>query len=381
MDWKKLIGAKDFTELVTEARLRLGQMGSGISNWVIGGVLRTMVELGCYGLSGLYKLLVKIVPMGFLKYAKGTWLDLKADELGLERHQARAASGVVVFGRNEAAGAVRIPARSIVKTETTANGQELRYITAAEVILLPGELTASVPVTAEFEGAAWNVGSGYIRVLVTHIPGVDYVVNAANWLATEGIDREDDDSLRGRCYLQWHELSMGSTAKAYESWTYKVDGVLDVAIVDDHPRGGGTVDVIIVGPSGAPSEALKTAVKDYIDTRRPLCSDVLVKGPTEKAIDLTITLFLHPSTGNETTVRTQAESLLQDFFVRRQDAVIPAQRIGQDFVIARLIQHLMTLEAVINVKVASPLDDIAVEKSALAVRGQTDITAQRVDSL
>ena len=378
MNWKDLIAAKDFDELVTEARLRLGSLNSGITNWVIGGVLRTLVELCCYGLAGLYALLVKVLPMGFVKFATGKWLDLWADSVNIERRKAKKAVGFVVFGRDEPGGVVKIPARSIVKTETTASGQELRYFTETEIMLQTGEMSALVPVIAEIEGAFWNVGASYIRVLVTHIPGIDWVRNEADWLTSEGIDEEEDESLRNRYYLRWEELSTGSTAGAYESWTLRVYGVIDVKIVDDHPRGDGTVDVIITGPNGLPSEALKTDVKSYIDTRRPLCSDTLVKGPDEKRIDLDIVLYLHPQRGDELEIKQAAEAVLQDFFVKRKGAVIEAQKIGQDFVSARLIRYLMGIESVVNAKIISPAEDLLIEKSEMAMRGNLAIGLERV---
>ena len=381
MNWKELIGAKDFNELVTIARLKLGEMNSSITNWSIGGVLRTLIELSCYGLSGLYTLLIKIVPMGFLKYATGKWLDLKADELGLSRHQARMAEGYIVFSRIESGVSVKIPARSIVKTQTTATGQEFRYFTKEEVILTEDELSVKVPVISEFEGAAWNVGNNYIRILVTHIAGIDSVYNESEWITLEGLDTETDDKLRERCYLQWYELSTGSTAKAYESWVYKVEGVIDTAIIDTHPRGGGTVDIIVVGANGAPSEALKEAVKNYVDTRRPMCSDVLVKAPNEKIIDLDVVLFLHPDRGNEDNIKTTAESIIQDFFISRSDSDIEAQKIGYDFIKARLTKYLMQIPNVINVIINSPNEDVFVQDYEMAIRGALNISTERAISL
>lgn len=376
-----MIGAKDFSELVTAARLKLGELGSNISNWSIGGVLRTLVELCCYGLASLYALLIKVVPMGFTKYATGKWLDLKADELGISRHPARAVEGYVYFARTEAGGPVRIPARSIVKTQTTANGQELRYFTTKEVVLQQDEYNIAVPVVAEFEGAAWNVGSNYIRVLVTHIPGIDHIFNEPDWIVTEGLDVESDEALRARCYLQWHELSTGSTAKAYESWVYKVEGVIDTSIIDTQPRGGGTVDIIIVGANGAPSDALKQSVKDYVDTRRPMCSDVLVKGPDEKKIDLEITLYMHPEKGNEDDAKLILEEILQDFFIRRSGSEIEAQKIGYDFIKARLNQYLMQIPSVVNAIILQPAADVVVDASEMAIRGDIIINVERAASL
>lgn len=378
MNWKELIGVKNFDELVTDARLKLGVMDSKITSWSIGGVLRTLIELSCYGLASLNDLLVRIVPQGFVRFATGKWLDLWADSVGIVRREAEKAAGVIDFYRDEIGTVVRIPAGSIVKTETTASGQELRFFTETEVILGVAELRIKVPVRAEFEGALWNVGAGYVRTLVTHIAGIDGVVNAVDWLTHEGIDRETDESLRNRYYLKWEELSTGSTAGAYESWAYHVQGVEDVEIDDMHPRGDGTVDVIVAGPNGAPSQALIDQVTDYIDTRRPMCSDVLVTGPTPKILNLEIKIFLHPQHGNEEIIRQQVEAVLQDFFIKRVDSEIEAQRISQDFVKARLIRYLMLIEWVVNVKVLAPLDDVIIGKAELATRGDIRISFERV---
>lgn len=381
MNWKELIGAKDFDDLVTEARLRLGQMNSGITNWVIGGVLRTLVELCCFGIAGLYRLLVQIVPMGFVKYATGKWLDLWADSVGIARRKAQKAEGFLLFERDEIGTVVKIPARSIVKTETTASGQELRYFTTTEVLMLADQDRVAVPIVAELEGANWNVGAGYIRVLVTHIPGIDSVTNEADWLSSEGVDEEDDGSLRKRYYLRWEELSTGSTAGAYESWAYRVDGVEDVKVIDDHPRGDGTVDVIIRGANGRPTQALLDAVKKFIDTKRPKCSDVLVMGPVEKVIALNILLYLHPQFGDENIIRSAAEAVLQDFFIKRKGAEITAQEIGQDFVKARLNRYLMEIEWVVNVDLILPTTDVFVNNDEIAARGNIQIDTNRVVEL
>ncbi|MBP3812306.1 MAG: baseplate J/gp47 family protein [Acidaminococcaceae bacterium] len=379
VNWGDMIGSKTFSELVTESRRKLGTSNSKITNWTIGGVFRTLVETACWCVSQLYSLMEKVVPMGFIEHATGRWLDLKVAEVGLVRRQAKRAKGMVIFSRTGNLGrAVKIPSGSIVKTEMQDNGQELRYFTTENVILPAGEASLNVSVQAEFEGAAYNVGEGYIRVLVTHIPGIDAITNVAEWIAEEGVDVESDEALRKRYKLRWHELSTGSTALAYQSWAYQVPGVMDVAIDDNHPRGPGTVDVIIASPAGSPTDALKREVKSYIDTRRPLCSDVVVMGPTLKPVDLDITLLLYPERGSLADTRTEAEQILQKFFTMTDEETdVDAQKIGDDFVRARLIRHLMEIQDVFNVVLTSPSADITVAVHELASRGTLDLKIER----
>lgn len=379
VNWGELIGTKTFSELVVASRKKLGTSNSKITNWTVGGVFRTLVETCCWCVSQLYTLLEKVVPMGFLDHSTGTWLEFKAADVGLVRRTAKKATGKVIFSREtDVDRAVSIPSGSIVKTEMQNDGNELRFFTTENVVIPAGTASLEVPVKAEFDGAAYNVGQGYIRVLVTHIPGIDAVTNAADWLVEEGADQESDVALRKRYKLRWNELATGSTALAYESWAYQVPGVMDVAVNDSNPRGDGTVDVIIASPAGEPTEVLRNTVKAYIDTRRPLCSDVQVIGPTLQTVDLDITLYLYPDRGSLTDARTEAERILQKFFTMTDgETDVEAQRIGDDFIRARLISHLMGIQDVFNVVLTSPVDDISVAVDELASRGTVVLQVER----
>lgn len=382
MNWRELIGIKSFSELIDDARLKLAAGDSKITNWTVGGVFRTLVEVCCWGLAQLYSLLLTVIPMGFLEYATGKWLDLKAADVDVARRIAVKTQGRVLFSRNGETDdlnmVVVISAGSIVKTNILDDGKELRYFVTQEMILASGETSIAVPVEAEFAGSAYNVGDGYIRVLVTHIPGIDAVTNSADWLTLEGADEESDQSLRERYKLRWHELSTGSTAKAYESWAYTIPGVIDVSVDDSHPRGDGTVDVIIASTKGAPTEALKQSVKDYIDTKRPECSDVQVLSPVLKTVDLDITLFLFPDRGESEVVKTAAETVIQKFFFYHDDDdAIEAQKIGDDYLNARIIRYLMAIQHVFNVRINSPAADVVVARSELATVGTININIER----
>ncbi|WIW70602.1 baseplate J/gp47 family protein [Anaerosinus gibii] len=379
VDFKSLIGAKSFEELMTQAREKMSE--SSITNWNTGGVFKNLAALCMQGLADLYKLIYEtILPNSYAKTAKGKWLDFIAEDVDVQRHLATKTIGNVKFIRNEAVtGAIKIESGSIVKTPMTAKGEELRYFVIEEVILEESCNEIAVKCQAEFEGAEYNVGQGTISILVTHINGIS-VSNDADWVVNEGTNEEDDESLRERYFLRWNELSTGSTALAYKSWARSVTGVLDVAVNDMHPRGQGTVDVIITSSDGVPTEALKKAVLDYIETKRPQCSDVLVKEPNLIPINITVELWLPIDEGDTEETIAEGVKVTQAMFVPDEDKKdISIQKIGRGFYNARLNKYLMGIDSVFNVVIASPVDDVLVESGDLISRNEINITVKRVN--
>lgn len=380
-DFKQLIGYKDFRTLVDEAIARLKTSGgSKVTNLNPGGVFRTLLEMSLQGVADLYKLLAEVAPQGFAGTASGPWLDLKAQEVGITRNPARKTEGLVTFFRTDAAGQVQIPAGTVVRTEAGASGEYLRYLTSVDAVLPDGALEVVVPVLAEFPGAQYNVGEGLITVLVTNIPGVEGVRNDAGWITSEGADEEDDESLRQRYFLRWSELSLGGTRQAYISWARSVPGVRDVAVDDNFPRGQGTVDVIITGTAGPPSQALIDEVQAYVDQRRPVTANVLVKAPTAQPVDVTLTVWIPADTGEVAAVQADVEAAVRALFGLQEVDGIAALRIGEDLLRARLVAIVMARQHVVNVDVASPAADVAIPVDGLATLGTLSITVLRVSA-
>ena len=101
-------------------------------------------------------------------------------------------------------------------------------------------------------------------------------------------------------------------------------------------------------------------------------------GPTLQPVDLDITLYLYPDRGSLTDARTEAERILQKFFTMTDgETDVEAQKIGDDFIRARLISHLMGIQDVFNVVLTSPADDISVAVDELASRGTVDLQVER----
>lgn len=281
------------------------------------GIVRGLIELWCWGLWQLYQFLAVVLAQAFPDTATGLWLDLHCRQVGVSRNSATKATGTVVFTRLDPAGNVPIPAGRVIKTKPDAAGQVYRFITTSAVVMIDGAVEIAAPVVAEEYGQSANVTAGQITEIVTVIAGVDGVDNRADWLLSEGADQESDASLRLRYELAWKKLN-GCTKYAYEAWAREVPGVAGVKVLDQHPRGQGTVDVVVIGTAGVPTDLLLDAVRANIlgtgggDEKYPINDDVDVTGPVP--VPVTIVAELELLGGDSAVTLASAEARFRALF-------------------------------------------------------------------
>ncbi len=336
------------------------------------GIFRGCIELWCWGLFQLYSFLALILEQIFVGSATGVWLELLCRIVNIERKKQTKAVGTVLFSRIEAAGNVPIPAGRIVKTLPDGSGVVYRFITTAAAVLLDGDLSVAVPVVAEEYGSKANVSAGMITEIVTSIPGVDAVGNLVDWLTSEGADTENDDSLRARYILAW-QGNNGCTKYAYESWALSVTGVVAAKIMDQHPRGQGTVDIVIQGTAGVPTAELLAAVDKVIKENVPVNDDELVKGVVSVPLTLAGTLALVH--GDPDLIVAQVTQRLNDLFANLQtNEEIDPFRIGDDVILDRIVAVIMAVDGIKQVLWTSPADNIAVSDEGLAILDTANFT-------
>lgn len=338
------------------------------------GPARGLIELGNLGRFQANRDLTALIPQCFAAYATGSWLDLHAADVLLERKPALQAAGRIVFSRKAVAGNVKIQAGRLVRTKPDGLGEIYRFVTTEEVVLLEGELSVSAPVVAETYGQASNVTVGAICEIVTAIGGVDAVSNAANWLTSEGADEENDDSLRNRYFLQWKSIS-GLNKYFYESLALSVPGAEAVKVNDRHPRGQGTVDIYIKGSAGLPTEGLISQVSAVIEENKPQIDDFLVKAPTPVAADLDILLLI--TSGNLELIAAEVENRLRAFFQTPSKSLgVSLLNIGEDLTHSRVISEGMKSAGVKSVVVNNPAADLVIAAGELAVLNSLNISTR-----
>lgn len=337
------------------------------------GPVRGMIELWSWGLYQLYQFLSHVLGQQFPSLASGKWLDLHCAQVEVTRLAATRARGIVQFSRAAAAGNVKIAAGRIVKTKPDGLGNVYRFVTTADAVLADGQPTVDVAVEAESYGRASNVTTGQISEIVTVIPGVDAVTNPADWMAGEGDDEETDARLRERYALAWMALN-GATKYAYESWARSVSGVVAVTVLDRHPRGQGTVDVVVKGAAGAPTQELLDSVDAVVREQKPINDDVLVRGPVTVAVDIAAELEI---TGGEAAeIVAAAEERIEALFLDPSPiAGIAPLEIGEDLTLDRLVSEIMAAGPEIKrINRVSPENDVEVGPDALVVLNSLALT-------
>jgi uncharacterized phage protein gp47/JayE len=379
VDWRALVGAKTSDGLLQEAFVRLQAKGSKITNLNVGGVFRTLLEASCFIGAELYDLLATIVPQGYARYATGLWLVLKARDLGLEKSVARTTQGTIRFHRAVAGDAIAIPGGALVGTRISSQGERLQYRTIATV-LPEGDTDVQVPIEATATGSRYNVAPGMIVELLTYVAGIDAVVNDEGWITREGTDDETDPALQDRCGLRWYELSRGAIRRTYEAWARSVPGVLDVQVDDHFPRGEGTLDVIIRGAGGQPTAELIAAVQAYIDARRPIQANVLVKGPADVSATVRLVCVLPADTGDADAAQAAVEGLVNSLLASGDQVAAPRLGIGRKLYRSRLVSLAMSVDPVLDARAELPTEDLGGDVGELVSLGSLAVVIERLSA-
>lgn len=145
----------------------------------------------------------------------GSYLDQFTMLFGMQRQQAIAATGYVVFSRNTPAVAqIIIPPGTTLQSITAPDGSgAVQFVTTSSgSIALNATSSGAVPIRAVITGVVGNVPANSITQMVGNIvTGVTGVTNA-NAL-TNGIDAEDDNSYKVRFKNTWARNLAGTESQ------------------------------------------------------------------------------------------------------------------------------------------------------------------------
>ena len=353
MALQDLLAARTREEVVARMLLALGRpdlTGLPVTDWHSGGVTRTLVEIGGEAIADVERRLEQLGYGGYLQTASGEWLDeLVQSQYGLTRQAATFARGLVTFS---GAAGVSAELEAGLLVQTTSG----RQYSTLERASLPAGGTVSVLVQAQEPGSAANVARDAITQMVAPLPGVR-VSNVGSWLVNAGADRETDAALRLRAQLQWPALGGGMTRAAYEHAALSAAPAVDrVLILDEHPRGQGTVDVVVWGTGGIGAEDV-AAVNAVVQARRPLTTDVQVYAATERPVVLDLQLY--------------APLLSEVEKVAAEAAVIGGmEQLARETPIGGTLYHAQVIE--VAMQPAGVLDAVVQGRPADTVLGRTE---------
>lgn len=206
-----------------------------------------------------------VLPNFFVKTATGTWLDMLAWAVDVERKGRTKAQGELLFTRYAAGGALDVPIGTLVQS-AVINGHAYQLVTTAVGSFVDGLLQLKIPVEAVDAGSGFNLAPGYYAILPTPVPGIVSVTNTEDWLTTPGADEEDDDELRLRVRNQFSAVNQWHTDAVYRALISAFPGVQSNGVYFEHgaPRGPGSANAYVLFEAGVPAATYLAQINSKI---------------------------------------------------------------------------------------------------------------------
>lgn len=368
----EILPIPDIDQLMDDTISELEDEGFVITNFNSGGILHIILMILFRIRIEFVELLRTVLSNMFVRHAQDAWLDLKATDYSKLRKAALKTQGLVSINRNTTGEAITIPKGHVFKTEKDINGEELRFFVLEDTVLQKDTLKVKVPVEAEVEGARYNVPLGQITKTLIHLEGIDSITNETGWIKREGSDVEEHDSLRERLLNSWADVAMMPIAQKYKNACEAVPGVLFVKVNDQHPRGQGTIDIIVTSPAGAATETLLSLVRAAAEKIRAPYDNVLVKSSVTSQQNVSVTVSVAVGTNTEgLTDRVKATilSVLKISKSRKLNELLHSDLI---FAIRR------DIPSIVNVKVTLPAADLILSADTVILPGTISVTIQEV---
>lgn len=367
-----VLPVSDIEERRDELTTELKEEGFVITNFHSGGIFYTLLMI-VLRIEREFKLFLRnFLNNAFITHASGAWLDLKAADYSKKRKKAQKTQGLVTLSRTDSeAEAVKIGRGHVFKTKKDINGEELRFFTLEAAVLQQGARSVDVLVEAEVEGSRYNVPEAQITRSLTFLNGIDEITNGPDWITREGSDTEDDDGLKTRTLRSWSELAARPIEDTFINAAEAVPGVLFAQADCQHPRGQGTVDVIVTGTAGEATEGLLAAVREAVDKIAGAYDNILVKSSVTVAQDIEV-IVTTSDVADAGEIKARVAAILTELLAVRK---------GRKFyeLTRSDINHAIRsgYSASTNAEVVTPAQDVKLDKDKVITLGAVSVTVRR----
>src|SRR5690606_37446038 len=146
-----------------------------------------------------------------------------------------------------------------------------------------------------------------------------------------------------------------------------------VYVDDQNPRGPDTVDVYLAGDSGPVVSGIVDAVSDYLDgttdgvDRIATTCDLEVHSAASKAVTVTASVYVIKQYNNVVTQAAISSAITEYFKALPIGGTRDADAGPGVVVIGELYKAILTVRGVQNVSFASPIADVSMNSSEVAV--------------
>jgi uncharacterized phage protein gp47/JayE len=275
-------------------------------------------------LSNAYASLDELRYIAWVDETSGPYIDLAADDMGIEPRKPGSKSQVMLLITGTA-GYLILAGRPFL------TGDDL-YFLVKEDRRIPDEGEIVVPAEAAEIGKKYNVEPNSIIFQFDNSSDITAVTNPE--AAEGGTDKESDASLYRRVELARKKPRTSGNKYDYEAWALEVNGV-DKAQVFPLRYGRGTVMVLIADENRRPvSQTIVEECKVRIEDKMPIVGiELIVKTPTEVSVNISADII---PDGTETllNIHDAFKSALEGYF---HEISLVRQEVIYNQIAARLI--------------------------------------------
>lgn len=371
---------------VTEWMTALGFETTG---WMSGRIQRTILELAGLLMADFSEVVADTVEFGFNSFATGDPLtEFSRSRFQNERSPATHTVGPMRLRSTSSIPHTILPGQLLAATDANV---QYRNVTGGTLPAGSAAAPSSIPLTwrAVLAGETGNAPLNTVRRLLTPIAGVTVLNDEGDpWYTETGTDEEPDSVLRRRNETKWASLTVELVRESYENIALSA-GARKVRVVDNHPRGPGTIDVVCaaetapLGDAGMASIQLEMSRRAFqTDIAWPADSGsrVAVVGPSPAELDVSATLYHDPNvSGVEAEAR--ARIALTDFLRRTPiGGWTFASGLANVVTPEQIVEVLKGVAGVTAVKLASPSMNVSVGTLSLVMEGTWAFTMISVEN-
>ena len=369
---EKLVQVPDEEEEMEKLIAELSTEGFVVTNFSKGGIFYNLLRVSVRVGIELKQLAVQLINSAFLKHCPDEWVEVRAADYGKTRKEGIKAEGLITITRDPYNSLYIVKKGHMFKSKADSYGNYMKYYTMEDTILPAGEKKCSVYVQAEESGSSYNLPAGSIQESLIHINGCTDITNDEGWLSVEGTDEETIESLRKRCLNSRAENAVQTIDRKIKSVVDAVPGVFLSDVDSQHPRGQGTVDVIVVGTQGSVGEQTLAAVREAIKPLIGSYGDYLVKSATAQAVKFEIELYF------DTDISTDGYAERAKNIVSKLMGIEEREKLDVLYLDDIITQIKTNIPKCRKCKIISPANDVTAGKGTVLIAGDISVTAMNL---
>ena len=189
----------------------------------------------------------------------------------------------------------------------------------------------------------------------------------------QAADTEDDESARERTLRSWSELALVPLRDTYINVCSAIAGVLYVTVKDQHPRGQGTVDIIITSEAGTATEDLLEKCRVACEEIREPDTDVKVKSAEIVAQDVAVTVTVSSALSQDGLAERVQASVTDLLKLRNRGDSL--NELTHADIIHKIKSDVSTVR---NVTVTTPAADVTLAEEKVIMAGKITVTVKGV---